>query len=205
VRNALLLERLSSAGQSSGDELDLKALYDQSWRDLCRFLAAKFGAGPPEPEDVAQGAFLKLVELPNRKHITNPRALLYRTAINIMLDNKRMLLRRRRIVESTAPALEDDVGAHCDPEVELLGKEGLAVLERTVINLPPRHRAYFLANRLENLSYAEIARRTGASLSCVRKIVEEALAVCHAAVAESAEPDYRGLSRERGIATQRRD
>jgi RNA polymerase sigma-70 factor (ECF subfamily) len=172
---------------------------------LCRFLAAKFGAGPPDPEDVAQGAFLKLFELPNPKRITNPRALLYRTAINIMLDHKRMQARRQRIVQSTAPTLEDDVGAHCNPEAELLGKEGLAVLERTIINLPPRHRAYFLANRLDNLSYAEIARRTGASLSCVRKIVEEALTVCQAVVAESAEPDYRGLSRERSTTTQRRD
>lgn len=173
-------------------------LYARYWRELCQFIRVRYGAGPPDPEDVAQIAFLRYAQMPAHAEVRNARALLYRTAINVVIDHK-----RQEKVAATTPAAdlpdhEVDVAAPgLGPEGIVLHREELAVLEEVVRNLPPRHRSFFLANRLENLSYAEIARRTGVSQSGVRKIVEEALAVCQAALKDRKNVDYRGLSRER--------
>lgn len=186
-------ERSQAVG--GADAADFAALYHGCWRDLCQFLRKRFGAGPPDPEDVAQSAFLKLAEQ-RFDRMPNPQAMLYRTAINLMIDQLRQQSRRRRLLNGAIESAHENAHPSDNPERDVLGNEQLVALERAILALPPRHRSYFLANRLDKLSYAEIARRTGASQSMVRKVVEEALAACHAAVVEG-KIDYRGLSRER--------
>jgi RNA polymerase sigma-70 factor (ECF subfamily) len=51
----------------------------------------------------------------------------------------------------------------------------LARLQRTVANLPRRQRDIFLAHRLDNLTYAEIAERTGFSRKRVMAFMAKAL------------------------------
>lgn len=172
-------------GQSQQPEADqiqehrpwLSALYQRYWQELCRFIHAKFGAGPPEPEDVAQLAFTKLAAHKNPEEIHDPRAFLYQIARNIAVDYGRYSGRRERILrESIQVSVEK-----CDdfsPERVLISKEEFSSLEAAIKKLPPRHRSFLLMNRLENLSYAEIGRRAGMSPSGVRRIVEQALTQC---------------------------
>jgi RNA polymerase sigma-70 factor (ECF subfamily) len=78
----------------------------------------------------------------------------------------------------------------------LIAKQQVRLLQTVLAGLPERHRLYLTANRMDGLSFAEIARRHGVSESLVRKTVDEAAAVCQRAVARGT-IDYRGLSRER--------
>jgi len=193
VRDPVIISRLDSATQAEG--IDFQDLYSRSWRELCQFLRHRFGGGPPDPEDVAQSAFLKLAEL-KLESVANPQALLYRTAINLMIDQLRVQGRRLRHVNDETQVSGEDADPLANPERAALSAEQLGMLESVIRQLPSRHRSFFLANRLQNLSYAEIARRTGASQSMVRKVVEEALSVCHAAVIDGTF-DLKGISRER--------
>ena len=155
----------------------LAALYQRYWRDLCRYIASKYGAGPPDPEDIAQQAFTKLASHENTDEVRDPRAFLYHLARNIAIDYGRYSGRRERILREAAATEAEN----CDdftPERVLISMEEYSSLEAAIKQLPPQQRSFLLMNRLENLSYAEIARRANMSPSGVRRIVEQALAQC---------------------------
>lgn len=169
------------------------AVYAKEWRDLCAFLRARFGPGPPDCEDVAQQAFFKLGEQTADRQLESPRAFVFRIAINLMHDARRQLRRANAALEDTTTLTADE-----DPDLEraLIAKQQVRLLQTVLAGLPERHRLYLTANRMDGLSFAEIARRHGVSESLVRKTVDEAAAVCQRAVARGT-IDYRGLSRER--------
>jgi RNA polymerase sigma factor (sigma-70 family) len=169
------------------------AVYAREWRDLCAFLRARFGPGPPDCEDVAQQAFFKLGEQTADRQLESPRAFVFRIAINLMHDARRQLRRANAALDDTTTLAADE-----DPDLEraLIAKQQVRLLQKVLAGLPERHRQYLTANRMDGLSFAEIARRDGVSESLVRKTVEEAAAVCQRAVARGT-IDYRGLSRER--------
>jgi RNA polymerase sigma-70 factor (ECF subfamily) len=58
-----------------------------------------------------------------------------------------------------------------DPDAELFRR-----LEEAVAAMPRRQREVFLAHRLDGLSYAEIARRTGLSVRQVERQMVRAIA-----------------------------
>jgi hypothetical protein len=59
---------------------------------LCSYLERTFGVGPPDPQDVAQQAFLRYASLNTEVDaITNARAYLKRSAYNIVVDEYRRL------------------------------------------------------------------------------------------------------------------
>lgn len=169
------------------------AVYAREWRDLCAFLRARFGPGPPDCEDIAQQAFFKLGEQTADRQLESPRAFVFRIAINLMHDARRHLRRTRAILDDGS-ILKADEGP--DLERALIAKQQVKLLQNVLAGLPERHRNYLTANRMDGLSFAEIARRHGVSESLVRKTVDEATAVCQRAIARGT-IDYRGLSRER--------
>ncbi|MCY1646625.1 sigma-70 family RNA polymerase sigma factor [Caulobacter sp. SL161] len=168
--------------------------YAEDWQDLCVFLRARFGRGPPDPEDVAQQAFVKLGERPADQEHENPRGFVFRVAINLARNALRRQLRAYHLVSASAPALEPD--AEPDAERALIAKQELDLLKGVVRAMPPRHRRFLTANRVAGLSFAEIARQNAVSEALVRKTVAEAVAACQRAL--DGDPiDFRGLSRER--------
>ncbi|MEO1016856.1 MAG: sigma-70 family RNA polymerase sigma factor, partial [Pseudomonadota bacterium] len=64
---------------------DIAELYCAHLDELVVSLRKAFGAGPPDPEDIAQQAFQKLIERGNREDIRNLKAFLWRIARNTLL------------------------------------------------------------------------------------------------------------------------
>jgi RNA polymerase sigma-70 factor (ECF subfamily) len=62
------------------------------------------------------------------------------------------------------------VGDDPDPDPELLGK-----LERAIVTLPRSTREIFLAHRLDDMSYHEIADRTGLTVRQVERHIARAI------------------------------
>jgi RNA polymerase sigma factor (sigma-70 family) len=158
----------------------IDVLYARYWTELCQYIRRRFGVGPPDPEDVAQETFIKFASLQNRHSIDNPRAYLYRTAHNLLIDERRRLTRRNTIT-GDVEALSDDR----TPERVLVGKERLGVLTRTLVAMPDARRRSFLLNRLHGLSAAAIARMTRYSESAVKKHIGLALSELEAALTAS--------------------
>ena len=164
------------------DRVGLKQLYERYWTDLCRHIRATFGSGAADPQDVAQSAFARYLTIDDRQAVENPRAFLYTTARNIALDITRHLKHtRRHVVAAAANATMDE----CSPERIALARERAAALSAVIEKLPRKQRQALLLNRLHDLSYSEIAERTGASKSDVRRQIVRALATIEAALGES--------------------
>lgn len=173
----------------------LPDLYKRYRRELVAFIRSKFGSGPPEPEDVAQQAFANFAALGLRETIANPRAFLFRTAHNIVLNDRKHQRVGRRFLE-TAPHPQEICEARDDlnPEVVLVGKEQYSLIEQVIRAMPRRRREVLLMNRLEGLSYAEIARRLGISESVVRKHAAVAVRECAAVLLDAQEPSANASS-----------
>jgi RNA polymerase sigma factor (sigma-70 family) len=160
----------------------MDVLYARHWGELCHYIKKHFGAGPPDPEDVAQEAFMKFAAIDEREAIDNPRAYLFRTAHNVLVDeHRRLALRRMNLADTEAQPVSDDR----TPERVLVGQERLEILTRSLRAMPAARRRSFLLNRLQGLSCAAIARMTGYSESAIKKHIGLALTELEAALTQA--------------------
>jgi RNA polymerase sigma factor (sigma-70 family) len=149
--------------------LELRDLYERYWGELCGHLRKRFGAGPPEPQDVAQQAFLRYAASRSVCEVRNERAYLFRIAHNVLVEELRRISASRATsgLLSRGTASADEL----TPERRLIGNEHLAILRNVIKSAPEVRRRSFILNRLDGLPCAEIARRTGYSESAVKKHV----------------------------------
>lgn len=152
------------------------SLFQQYYGELLRFVTAKLGCRD-QAADVVQDTFLRVRTVNDLAGIAQPRAFLYKTAVNLMVD----LFRRQRVraeqgtgldlaeyLQSTAPRQDDAVEA----------KERVQLLYDAIAELPPRCRQVFLLHKFMDLSHAEIAGRLGISKNMVEKHVMKAMTHC---------------------------
>ena len=173
------------AAASAPRQRFLDRLYKTHWAELTRYLRSRHGAGPPEPEDVAQAAFAQLAALERPEALDNPRAFLYRTAHNLFIDQRRRLSTQQRHAAEAESQKSSDAGYELPIERVLIGREECRIIEAAISRMPAKRRQCFLLHRLHGLSYAEIARRMGMSGPGVFKAVEKALAECERALEEA--------------------
>ncbi len=162
------------------DALDI--LYRDHRDAVVRYILHKFGAGPPNPSDVAQAAFEKFVTLEHHSDIVNPRSFLFASARNFALDQRRRLKVRSDHADEVR-ALGDDTDDF-NPERVLLAKEQWKLLEMAIRNMDDRRRNILIMNRMDGLSSAEIARRMGCSATLVKTLLAQALVLCQRALRE---------------------
>ncbi|MEM6934408.1 MAG: sigma-70 family RNA polymerase sigma factor [Pseudomonadota bacterium] len=163
----------------------LSDLYAQHWRDLCRYVGFCFGKGPPEPEDVAQLAFARLAARGDLSQIQNPRAFLQTTARNIVLSEKRAGAVRSRHADAARDDHSASSGDDLTPERVLLAKEKMEIVRRALARMPAKRCRLFVLSRIDGLSFAEIARRTGLSQTAVKKHVARAMADIDTAIMDT--------------------
>lgn len=163
------------------DEPSLALLYRRHWDEICGYVRRRFGAGPPEPEDVAQAAFLRLSQRSDLADLENPRAFLYRVAHNVAIEERRRQDARSRAETDAGPFAAADTDDR-DPERVLSGKERRRLLEIAFATLEPRTRQIVIMSRQDELSSAEIARRLNLSPTQVKRLMAQAIAHCRAVV-----------------------
>jgi RNA polymerase sigma-70 factor (ECF subfamily) len=160
--------------------------YRQYWSELCAYVRKTFGAGPPEPEEVAQNAFARFAAM-DAAEVANPRAFLYRTAHNIVLDHRRREAVRSRLSAEVAVLDFGGETANADAERVLSAKERLAIVDRAIRAMEPRRRKVLIMHAIHGLNYTDIARRLGVSPTRVTQLFAEAVALCNAAMREADE------------------
>lgn len=159
---------------------DLDYYYGEYRQELCRYAAQKFGIAYTEAEDVVQSAFARLATMLGTSKIENVRAFLYRTVHNACID----LIRRRQVRESYSQSKQADDAElnHLGPERTALSQQFVQLISQALGLMPGKRRKLLLMNRIDGLSYAEIARREDLSETVVRKHVSKALADCQKAL-----------------------
>lgn len=171
------------AQASEAGSVSIPALFVRYRAELTAFARRRVGDGPPEPDDLIQQAFANFAGVEDPASVKNPRAFLYRTVANLIADYRKSGHRVHNFDVDDAE-LEELFQDHdqISPEIVLLDRERFFRVEAAIRALPRRQRRFLLLSRLEGMSYTEIARRNGVSISTARREVEAAIGVCREAV-----------------------
>jgi RNA polymerase sigma factor (sigma-70 family) len=150
---------------------------EQLFRDhnqrLLRFLTVRL-SNHQEAREIAQEAYVRLLQLDQSQAIGFLRAFLFKTAANLATDR----LRHRRVVRQIQSRESGEFEVFGAPEAKVAAEQDLAVLRNALEELSPRCREAFLLTRLSDLSSEEIARRVGVATRTVREYVVRATVHC---------------------------
>jgi len=138
-----------------------------------RALLIRRGATPHDAEDLVHEAFLKVEAYSRAADVRSQEAMLVRTALNLAIDDARR--RRRAPFDTDATTLERIVDPLPGPDEVLTARERLTRLRAGLEQLSPKAQRILLAQRVEGLSYKEIAEREGLSIWAVEKQIARAV------------------------------
>jgi RNA polymerase sigma factor (sigma-70 family) len=124
-----------------------------------------------DAEDVIQEAYLRVLRYSVEHEVESQERLLFSVARNLAVDSRR----RRKVNEKKAadwavlaagdwPASDEVVDA----------RERLRDVEAAIASLPARCREVFLLHRIDGMSYSQIAKSIGISVSAVEKHIARA-------------------------------
>ena len=151
----------------------LEELYRSESGKLVRILTRRT-SNRDDAQDLVQDIFLRFARIQERwpSPLERPQAYLRRIAETLLKDGARSDLRRS--------ASSDGVAAEAalpgvDQQRHLEARDMLQRLEAAIMRLRPKTREIFMAHRIDGLTYAEIAERTGLSVKGVEKQMSKAL------------------------------
>ncbi len=149
-------------------------LYCDHHRWLQHWLWRKVGC-PHQAADLTQDTFVRLLGSREFDRLHEPRAFLMTLAQRVLFN----FWRRRNLENAWLEALSGQPEAHA-PSAEdyALVREAIETLDRLLDGLPVRTRKVFLMRRLEEMTYAEIARALGISVPTVERDMKLALTHC---------------------------
>ncbi len=132
-------------------------------------IAFRFLGGPAEAEDIAQEAFLKLLEAaPRYRPTAGFRTYLYRIVSRLCIDYAR---KKRPIPTDGLPERTD-----CSPSPAevLVIKERDTEIRRALDALSSRQRMVVILKYYEGLRYSEIAQAMGTTVKAVERLLGRA-------------------------------
>lgn len=135
--------------------------------DLRQWLT-RLGVKADERDDIVQEVYCRLLRIERTDHILDPRAYLFRSARNIVLEQ----VRRNRVVSIMTVQNLDDLGLadHApDPEKATSARAELTRVLGLIGALPERCRQVFELRKVHGLSQAETAKRLSLSENVVEK------------------------------------
>jgi RNA polymerase sigma factor (sigma-70 family) len=126
-------------------------------------------------EDVVQDAFVKLS---GRSVEARDVGLVVRTAQNLARDAMRA--ERVRAAYASKVTVDQVAPGMVAPDDAVAGRQELGALFDALRSLPERTREVFLMNKVDELTYPQIAARLGVSVSTIEKEMISALEFCRA-------------------------
>ena len=148
--------------------MDFDALYDEVFPPLFRYCQRLTG-DPDMAEDVAQEAFVRLLDRKVEGERPAIRVWLFTVATHLIRDRWRVSSNRKRLLEIN-PVMPS---AGPDPETEFERSQEVASVRRALDGLAPRDRELLLM-REEGFSYREIGEAVGVSASSVGTLIARA-------------------------------
>lgn len=145
------------------------------YRELVSFLNARLG-NRQAAEDIVHDTYLRVLERSSTTPIEQPRAFLYRTALNLVIDGHRRNVLRQ--TESLEVLENEECYFSPSPQVSIDTGQRLDMVQRALAELPALCRESFMLRKLEGLSHSEIAERLGISHSLVEKHIVNAMKHC---------------------------
>lgn len=151
------------------NQIEFDQIFEDWYYPVRNFLYYKTG-DLQVAEDITQDTFLKIWEKRETIKILTVKSLLYKIANNLFLnrqEHKKVLF--RFISDYQTDEFSDA------PDYELEMKEFDAKLQLTLAGLDEKNRTVFLMNRIDDLTYNQIAESLGLSVKAVEKRMGKAI------------------------------
>jgi RNA polymerase sigma-70 factor (ECF subfamily) len=168
--DARQLDAIATSGSRSAA---IEQLFREHNHLLICFLEARLGHRQ-EAKDVAQEAYVRLLELERPNTISFLRAYLFKIAANLAIDRIRSRGTRRRV--DVLNFFVDDESDRVEQEVEAAEQAGR--FWESLGELPRPYRQAVVMNRIQDLSTLEIAASLGKTDRTVRRYIADALTYC---------------------------
>jgi len=152
----------------------LSKLFEQHNKSLVSLLAYRL-QNEAEAKEVAQEAYVRLLQLDQPRTLSFLRAWLFKIAINIAIDRLRHRRRAERLDESFEA---DDLVSYVEPNRVALAREDLGVFQQALAELPEAYRKAFLMSRLGEKSTEDIAATLGLKNTQTRLYIRRAMSYC---------------------------
>lgn len=152
-------------------EQEFKQFYGHTFPIIRMYLSAKCG-DVALAEDLAQEAFVRLWNNRNKVEIEKAKSFLFTVGNNLFLDH----VRHHKVKNnySASFSIQQD---NSDPQYLMEMKEFKKKLDTTIQSMPEGAREVFLLNRIEKLTYAQIADNLGLSVKAIEKRMQKALEI----------------------------
>jgi RNA polymerase sigma-70 factor (ECF subfamily) len=144
---------------------------------LIRFLALRLHS-QQEAREVAQEAYVRVLNLEQPGAVSFLRAFLFRTAANLAVDRIRHEQTARRMAK--AGKFWEELAGVPSAEQSATHAQELSFAEKLIDELPPKCRRAFLLHKVYGLEFAEIAKQMGLKERMVRNYVVRAVMYCRA-------------------------
>ena len=152
-----------------GQEIFKEIFFEHS-RSLRNFLY--FRSGNEElAEDLSQEAFLRLWKECHKVPKEKAKSFLYTVASNLFLDH----IKHQKVVQKFQLQNTWTISGTETPQYLLEMDEFRQALEKAIAELPEKSRVVFLMNRIEKMTYKEIAELLDISVKAIEKRMHKAL------------------------------
>ncbi len=164
--------------QHRANRQTLERLFTEQAAALRSFLAVRLGSGY-DMDDLVQDIFLKLAKIEGlSERVANNRgsfkAYLFTMANNLVYD-----LKRRQGLQKDYSLQQYELNQQqveeASPEKILVVSQELLAVKEVILAMPPMWQRVFLLNRVELMTYRQIAERLGVSVKQVEKYMSKAL------------------------------
>ncbi len=152
---------------------DIATLYETEY-DRLRSFVRRMVRNPDTAEDLIQQVFANIISSNGQPKPHNA-AYVTQAVRNLALNHLRDTGRRAQ-VEIAGVEMEGIADAKPSPEMVVLYRSELLMLLEAIAQLPERRQQAFILNRIEGLSYDEIAERMKISRNTVISQVVAAMA-----------------------------
>jgi len=134
--------------------------------------------------DVVQESYARVLAVQRSgQPVPEPRALLYRTARNLQIDQHRRSEVRGEALqpdaETSSAELDNLVAPRaCEPDTAAESAQAVSAILAAIDALPPRCREAFILHKFDGLPHAEVAERMGISRKMVEQHIKLAMDAC---------------------------
>jgi len=145
--------------------------------DLYHFTLSRVGE-PGLAEEIVQESILRYLEVAQSGRIERPRGYVFRIAFNLTINHFRK--KRLRVVDEAVELdTEQHPGAEVSPEEWLQYKQFRDRFNEALACLSGRHQEIFYLRRMEGLTTAQIAKKSGLSRRMVQKYLAQVIRHFH--------------------------
>lgn len=152
----------------------VRRLFQEHNRALIGFLVARLQS-EAEARDVAQEAYVRLLQLEQASAVSFLRAHLFTIAGNLAIDR----LRQRQVRERNSPQdFFEDLLTRPGPDRTAIAQQEMGVVKQALCELPKKCRRAFMLHVFAGYSVQEIAAQMNLTDRMIRHYVVRAMATC---------------------------